>query len=79
MVVVPTENPVTTPFGLIVATEVFEETQAVGVAAVVVAVSAIESPIPTEVRPEITGNGFTVTLKLDVLPEEQLPLLTTAL
>jgi hypothetical protein len=79
MLVVPTVKPVTTPFGLIVATAVFEETHALLDAAVVVAVNVMDSPAPTVVVPEITGKALTTTLKLVVLTGVQYPLVTTAL
>ena len=54
-VAVPTETPVTTPFGVTVATFVFEDTQALDNAGVVVAVKFVVSPAPTDIVPEITG------------------------
>ena len=62
MVVVPVVNPLTTPEFEIVATEVLEDTQAFELAGVEVADNVMDSPAPTDVEPEITGNAFTVTV-----------------
>jgi hypothetical protein len=59
------------------ATAGVDETQAFELAAVVVAVNVIDSPAPTEVVPEITGNEFTTTLTLADVTAEQTPLVTT--
>ena len=60
IVVVPVVNPLTTPEFEIVATLVLEDTQAFELAGVKVAVNVMDSPAPTDVEPEITGNAFTV-------------------
>ena len=77
IVVVPVNNPLTTPKLETDALVGFEETQALLEAAVVVAVSVMVSPIPTVVFPEITGKGFTVINpeKPEVI-EPQVPVIT---
>ena len=78
IVVVPVLNPFTTPVLVTEATAGVDETQAFELAAEVVAVKVTDSPAPTEVVPEITGNGFTTTLTLADVAAEQIPLVTTA-
>ena len=78
MVVVPILKPETKPLGVMLATLVFDETQAFEIAGVVVDVNVIDSPTLTDVVPEITGNGFTTTLTLVVFTAVQTPLVTTA-
>ena len=78
IVVVPAIKQFITPELDTVATAGVDETQAFELAAVVVAVKVTDSPAPTEVVPEITGNGFTTTLKLAEVAAEQTPLVTTA-
>ena len=78
IVVVPIVNPFTTPVFDIEATDGLDETHGFIVATGVVADNVIESPAPTIVVPEITGNGFTTTLKSEVLATVQDPLVTTA-
>jgi hypothetical protein len=77
-VVVPVVNPFTTPVLDTEAIAGVDEIQAFELAAVVVADKVIDSPAPTEVVPEITGNGFITMLKSVVLTTEQTPLVTTA-
>jgi hypothetical protein len=79
MIALPIAKPVTKPELDTVATAEFEETHAFNEAAVVVAESVIESPIPNEVSPEMTGVGFTVIFIVSVIASEQFTLETTTL
>ncbi len=61
MVVVPAETPVTNPVPFMVATAVFDETQALVVAGVAEPVNCVCNPIQTANVPAMVGKALTVT------------------
>ena len=67
---VPAETPLTTPRLSIVATAVFEDTQAFVVAGVADPVSVVVKPSQTVKVPVIVGSAFTVTLAVISQPFE---------
>ncbi len=68
MVVVPAETPVTNPVPFMVATAVFDETQALVVAGVAEPVNCVCEPAQTDNVPVIVGKALTVTSAVIIHP-----------
>ena len=70
MVALPAAIPFTTPAVLTVAIAGFEETQGFVVAGVPLPIREVDKPTQTFKVPVIVGNGLTVTIKVNELPEQ---------